>query len=519
MTDKPFGKRRYLALWFPFFATDRLRIAAPNLCARRPDAPIVLAEKIRGGMRIAALDRTAQALGLTIGLALADARARIPDLQVFDADPYADMDWLERLADGCIRYTPSVALDPPEGLVLDIAGCAHLFGGETEMVRMIEARLEAAGMQVRAACADAPDAAHALARFQTLPGADEAAAVRRLPVAALRLDAESETALKRAGLKSVGDVASRPMAVIAARFGAEAVTAIRRLLGEAESPLAPRRIAPALMNERRFAEPVARTEYALQMLEELAGETALQLEEIKRGGRRFEALFFRTDGMVLRLRVETSLPTRDPSAIMRLFHERLESLSDPVDPGFGFDLIRMTIPQTEPLAPSQLALEGGAVSETQMAELVDRLSTRIGRGRIVRLHPQDTHIPEQAQLALPAVDGAAPATWPCPEPGGAPLRPLHLFDPPQPITVGDMATADGPPQSFRWRRALHDVTRSEGPERIAAEWWRRKGGYEPGKGGLTRDYYRVEDTRGRRYWIFRHGMTGDPHWFLHGVFA
>ena len=522
MTDRLSGTRaprRHLALWFPFFATDRLRIQQPELFAARPDSPVVLTEKVKGALRIAGMDHTAQALGLAIGLGLADARARIPDLLAFDADPHADIDWLERLADGCIRYTPNVALDPPEGLILDIAGVAHLFGGEAALVTMIEDRLARAGMTVRPACADAPDAAQAMARFQCLPGADEAAAVRRLPVAALRLEEESETALKRAGLKSVGDVASRPMATIAARFGAEAVTAIRRILGEAESPLTPRRTAPALMEERRFAEPVAKTDFAFAVLAELAADAALKLEELKCGGRRFEALFFRTDGMVVRLRVETSLPTRDPKAILRLFRERLDGLSDPVDPGFGFDLVRLCVPQAEPLAASQLALEGGAVSETQMAELVDRLSTRIGRGRILRLHPQDTHIPEQVQMALPAVE-ATPAAWPEAAAGEPPLRPLHLFDPPQLIVVDDEQPSEGPPSRFRWRRAFHDVILSEGPERIAAEWWRRKSGHEAGKGGPTRDYYRVEDARGRRYWIFRHA-TGAvaPGWFLHGVFA
>ena len=468
-------------------------------------------------MRLMAVDRTALALGLAPGLMLADARARVPDLQVSEHDPRADQDWLERLQAGCVRYTPTVALDAPDGLVLDITGCAHLFGGEAGLVEDIEARMARLGMTLRHAATGTPEAAQALARFQTAPAADEAAAVRRLPIAALRLEEESETALKRAGLKTVGDVASRPMAAIAARFGEDAATAIRRLLGEAESPLAPRRAPPPVMAGPRFAEPVAKTDYVIQVVGEQARGSGRAREERKAGGRRFEVIVFRTDGLARRLRIETGLPTREAGAMMRLFRERIDSLSDPIDPGFGFDLVRLCVPRAEPLAPAQLQLEGGSVSEMEVAALVDRLSTRLGRARLKRFRPRDSHIPEQAQLALPAADAAGqpPAEWPISAPGEPPQRPLHLFDPPQPIEVL-AEVPDGPPHRFRWRRNFHEVRRFEGPERIAHEWWRRED-------GLTRDYYRVEDAHGRRYWIFRHGLYGSeaasPGWYLHGVFA
>lgn len=475
---------------------------------------------MKGALRLAAVDAQALALGLEPGLALADARARVPDLAVADHDPLADLGWLEAIADGCGRYTPMVAVDAPDGLLLDIAGCAHLFGDETGLAADVDARLARAGMTVRHAFADTGDGARALARFQALPAADEAGAIRRLPVAALRLDAEAELGLRRAGLKTVGDLASRPMAGIAARFGEGAVTALRRLLGDADCPIAPRRKQAAVRVERRFAEPIARTEYALAVLEELTGEAGDRLEERKAGGRRFEAVFFRSDGLALPLRIETSRPTRDAGMVMRLFRERIEGLRDPIDPGFGFDMVRLTVPVAEPLAAAQLKLEGGAVHAAEVAALVDRLSTRLGRGRVRRFRPRDTHIPEQAQLILPAVEAGAPLPWPELESGEPPLRPIHMFDPPQPIDVL-AEVPDGPPHRFRWRRDLHEVRRFEGPERIAAEWWRRKDGAitEP---GLTRDYYRVEDVRGRRFWIFRHGLydeKADPAWYLHGLFA
>jgi protein ImuB len=345
--------------------------------------------------------------------------------------------------------------------------------------------------------------------------------IRQLPIAALELEVEATQGLLRAGLKSIGDMAARPMAAIAARFGREAVEALRHLLGEVDRPIRPR-IPPApIRAERRFAEPIARTEYALEVLGGLAAEAVRQLEQVQAGGRRFEAAFFRSDGLVRPLAVETSQPTRDAKLVIRLFGERIEGLSDPIDPGFGFDLIRLSVPVVEPLAAAQLKLEGGAARDAEVAALIDRLSTRLGRNRVRRLVPVDAHIPEQMQLSLPAVEAGSPAAaWPVSPAGEPPLRPLHLFDPPQPIEV-IAEVPDGPPHRFRWHRAFHEVRRFEGPERIASEWWKRRDGVVD-RAGLTRDYYRVEDARGRRFWIFRHGLYDEkpnPQWYMHGLFA
>jgi len=512
VTDLASANRRYLALWFPYLPADRLRRTAGFGLA--PETPLAFTEKVKSALRLTAVDQAARSLGLEPGMALASARARVPELQAVERDGAADRAWLERLADGCIRYTPMVALDVPDGLILDVTGCTHLFGGEVGLARDVEARMDALRMTVRLAFAGTPKAVHALARYH-------AADVRRLPVAALELEPEATQGLLRAGLKTTGELAKRPMATIAARFGREAVTALRELLSEAAKPIKPRIPVAPILAERRFAEPVARTEYALQVLGELAAEMARQLEERGEGGRRFEAFFFRSDGMVRSLSVETSRPSRDPALVMRLMNERIEGLSDPIDPGFGFDLIRLSVPVTEPLAITQLRLEGGAVKEAEVAALIDRLSTRLGKNRVRRFVAQDTHIPEQMQLALPAVEAGQPAaSWPTLTAGEPPLRPLHLFDPPQPIEV-IAEVPDGPPHRFRWRRAFHEVRRFEGPERIASEWWKRRDGAVD-KAGLTRDYYRVEDARGRRFWVFRHGLyeeKPDPKWYLHGLFA
>lgn len=520
MTDACSVKRRYLALWFPLLPTDRLRLEE-GTNGTRPDAPLALTARIKGALRLYATDGNAQALGIVPGLTLADARALHPGLAVADMDEEADRHWLKRLTQHCLGWSPRVAAMPPDGIVVDIAGSEHLFGGEAGLAAQAEETFIAIGMSVRIAVASTAQGALALARHARLPVVDERQALRGLPVLALGLGDDATLALRRAGLKSIGDVATRPAASIAARFGADAVTALRRLLGEEHAPIDPLAQPEPLHFERRFAEPVALQASIAACFLDLLHDAARALAERGLGGRRFVLTLFRSDGARHRLAIETGLPTRDPAPVLRLFDERIGTLADPLDPGFGYDRITLFLPVTEPLAASQPTLDGSGQETAALAGLIDRLSTRLGPGSLCRLVPQDSHIPEQAQLALPAIHARAPVHWPAPPAGEPPLRPLFLFDPPQPVEV-IAEVPDGPPHRFRWRRKLHEVRLYEGPERIASEWWRRKGGEAPGKGGLTRDYYRIEDVRGRRYWIFRHGLyheKPDPRWYLHGLFA
>lgn len=455
-------------------------------------------------------------------MTLADARARVPELTVMDADPAADRQWLERIADACDRFTPLIEAQPPDSLILDVTGCLHLFGGEPGLIAAVEAAMRRWASQSRLATAATPEGARALARFLTTSeaaeAAGEAAALRCLPVAALELEGEAERGLRRAGLKQLGDLADRPRAPLAARFGADLIARLDRVLGRSDSRITPLRALPSLMVERRFAEPVATADAAMMVIGELAGEASAVLEQRRRGGRRFVARLYRSDGHIIDLAVESGLPLRDPARIQRLFAERVGALADPIDPGFGFDMIRLSVPHDEPLAAAQLALEGHAAREEAVAALIDRLSMRVGPQRLRRFVPRNSHLPERAALALPAIEHPDPAVWPETEAGEPPLRPIHLFDPPRLVEV-IAGLPDGPPQRFRWRGTLHEVVRAEGPERIAAEWWRRA----PDDPGLTRDYFRVEDVRGRRFWLFRHGLHGDecadPRWYIHGLFA
>jgi len=513
--------RRYLALWLPFLPTDRLK----RPISRQPDAgspeqPVVLVGREHNALKLVDCDPRAIALGLTRGLTLADARARIPALLALPAQPEADCAFLDRLAAYCDRFTPLVALDPPHGLMLDITGCAHLFGGEAALMALIGRRMAAAGLGHRAAIAGTPEAAHALSRFGrggvTAPGEDEAA-IRPLPIAALVLPAEAVIALSRAGLKTVSDLAERPSATLSARFGEALVARLRRTLGHEDVRITPLRPLPDCVVERHFAEPLLDTAGLTEVVARLIAEAARVLARRGAGGRVFDVALFRSDGAVRRLALETSRPCRDAGIILRLWRERVETLADPLDPGFGFDAVKLVIPVCEPMAETQGHLDRRMVEDDEVAALVDRLVTRFGRDRVLRFAARDSHDPRRQGRMVAAGATSHPVTaWPAPQHGEPPARPLHLFDPPQ--TVETMSEVpDGPPMRFRWRRVLHEVARAEGPERIAPEWW-RDGSSEP-----MRDYYRVEDAQGRRFWLFRAGLHEDsapqPRWFLHGLFA
>jgi protein ImuB len=350
----------------------------------------------------------------------------------------------------------------------------------------------------------------------TPPGQDDAL-LRRLPAAALGLDAETVGALRRAGLKTIGDLAERPSVLLSARFGEELVRRLARAMGLEDEPLAPLRPPPAFWAERRFPDPMTHQAGLERALSSLLGEVTRRLEACGRGGRLFEAVYFRSDGVVRRIAAETGRPTRDPVLVARLFRERFAALTDPVDPGFGFDALRLAVTVAEPLAERQADLEGGIEGEKDVAALIDRLAARFGRDRVVRFAARDTHDPDRETRRFSALD-AAPhdaASWPKPDAREPPLRPLRLLRPPQPVeAIAEFP--DGPPARFRWRRVWRDVVRAEGPERIEPEWW-REGGV-----GMVRDYYRIEDSAGRRYWTFRAGSydaAEGARWFLHGLFA
>jgi protein ImuB len=520
-------------VWLRRIATDRI--------AKRfaPDEALIIAAPVKGALRLSAVNDAAAALGLRAGMPLADARAMHPSIAVAQADERADLALLEAVADWCDRYTPLVGLDAPDGLLLDVTGCAHLFGGETALARDLVRRLEARGLQARAAVAGTVGCAWAVARYSdSLPppergrsthevrrvgvivSGDERNAIASLPLAALRLDADTVMALAQVGLKHVADVLDRPRAPLAARFGAPFVRRIDQALGIEDEPITPRLPVPAALAEQRFPEPIAHQRDVLGTIERLAARLAHVLEQRGEGARLLQVVLFRADGKVFRVEAGTGAPLREPRRIARLFADRLDVIGDEVDPGFGFDVVRLCALVTERSDPQQTGL-ATPDHDAELAHLIDRLGARFGLRRVIRQVPQDTHIPEFAVAAVAAASLPSPLRGESrelavPYDSPFPTRPIRLFARPEPVDA--MAELpDGPPAQFTWRRVRHVVIRAEGPERIAMQWWRDEQGR-----ALMRDYFRVESREGVRVWLF-HEWPIDPdlplRWCVHGVFA
>ncbi|MGH6770530.1 MAG: Y-family DNA polymerase, partial [Xanthobacteraceae bacterium] len=417
------SRRRYLSVWLRRLTTDRL--IRSRLHTPAEEAPLVVAEPVKGALRLSAINDAATRLGLTPGMPLADARAMYPRIAVADADPAEDARMLAAIADWCDRYTPLVGLDPPDGLLLDIAGCAHLFGGEDAMRRDIVARLARLGFHARAAVADTVGCAWAVARYadykiirgraSSVPspacgggtGRGHATQTRDvllpLPLAALRIDSETVAALAQVGLKRIADVIERPRAPLAARFGEDFVRRLDQATGREDEPITPRLPVPPYVVERRFAEPIAREEDVLGTIASLAQELARLLEQRGQGARTIEAALFRTDGKVHRIAAGAAAPLREPKRIRALFVERLAAIGDECDPGFGYDVVRLSALAAERSDPEQTGLAAPDHAAAELAHLVDRLGARFGLRRVTRLVPRDTHIPEFAVAAVAAV--------------------------------------------------------------------------------------------------------------------
>ena len=351
----------------------------------------------------------------------------------------------------------------------------------------------------------ATGAAWAAARFreaeQTLlePGTARTA-LAPLPVAALRLPAVMVAELERLGLRHIGDLYPLPRASLARRFGMLPGERLDQALGRIDEPISPRLPAPAFAVRQVLAEPILHLEGMAAVLQRLLPRLCRELAEGGQGARRLELSCYRVDGRLAKLAVGTSRPSRDDAALARLFAEKLER----IDPGFGIEAMVLAAPHVEPLADLQLALarsRGGAGLEADLAPLIDRLGNRLGFARLARAEPRESHFPERAVKRMPAVFPATAAKPAAAWPQGS--LPLRLLPRPEPVT------AEGhPPSDFIWRARRHRIRSAEGPARIEPEWWH-------GETGDPRDYWRLEDEAGMRFWLY--GQSGS--WYLHGLFA
>jgi protein ImuB len=515
---------RILCAWSPTWAIANWRRRNPP--PTRPEGavpPFALLETVRGTRRIAAVSLEAARLRLYPGQKATDALALVPELQTAEASPAADAAALMALARWCVRVSPAAAPDPPDGLFLDVDGVAHLFGGESAMLADLRARFLGNGLSFRLAIADTAGAAWALAHHgrdgSIAPPGGQAELIAPLPPAALRLEPETAAQIERLGLRTLGEVMAIPRAPLARRFGASALLRLDQALGRAPEALAFERPPTPWFARLAFAEPISAPEDMARAAGDIAERLCARLEARGQGARRFEIAFHRLDGQAVGAVVGLSMAGRDARRLAKLFAPKLEAL----DPGFGVEVVTMTAQAVEPVSGRQARLDAGAQAapEEGLAPLVDRLVNRLGPGRVWRAAPAQSHVPEQAAIhAAPlapvsAAVSAAAGGWDPETP-----RPLRLFRRPEPVDGVIALTPDDPPSQFRWRGQVRRVRRAEGPERIGEEWWRAD--IDDVRVAHMRDYYRVEDATGARFWLFRAGLyePGQPaNWWLHGVFG
>lgn len=474
---------------------------------------------MRAVRRLFAVSDEAQALGLRPGQKATDALALVPELITAEAEPQDDARALIALAQWCVRFSPAVAADAPDGLFLDITGTDHLWGGEAAMLADFRRRLHAGGLPFRCAIADTAGAAWALAHYGEdeviVPPDAQAAYLAPLPPAALRLEVEIWAQIERLGLRRIGQILEIPRAPFGRRFGQAALTRLDQALGRSKEALTFRRPPTPWFARLAFADPISAPEDMARVTADITAALCARLEAQGQGGRRFELCFHRLDGQALPLAIGLSLPGRDARRIARLFAPKLET----VDPGFGIEVVTLAAHAVEPISGRQVRLDDGrdATVEEGLAPLIDRLTNRLGEARVWRATPVESHAPELAvDRARPFAPASAARPWDPASP-----RPVRLFRRPEPVEDVMALTPDDPPTQFRWRGRLHRVRRAEGPERIGEEWW--KAAVEEVHTDHLRDYYRVEDVEGGRFWLYRVGLYGDPgappKWWMHGLFG
>ncbi len=498
--------KRFIAIWFRHLNTDWFTLRRPLLA----NAPFVLCAPEHGRMMITAANAIAQSQGIDKGMVLADARAIFPGLEVLDDKPTLSGKLLRGLAKWCIRFTPLAAVDPPDGIMLDVSGCSHLWGGDKPYVTEIISRLNKQGYSVRIGMADTIGAAWAMARFADrsviIEKGRHLEALLTLPPVSLRLETETIERLQKLGLRQVKDFIGIPRSALRRRFGKHLIQRLDQALGQEEEAIIP--IIPVEPYQERLPclEPISTAtgiEIALKRLLEIL---CLRLKQEEKGLRIASFKGYRLDGKLEEITIGTTRPTHNTSHLFKLFENKLCAF----EPALGIELFVLEASGVEDLSPLQEKLwEGtGGLEDSKIAELIDRLAGKLGADIIHRYLPDEHHWPERSLKPASSFLEKPITPWKTDR-----LRPVTLLPKPEPIEVA-APIPDYPPMLFRYKGKVHNIKKADGPERIEREWW-----LDPGE---LRDYYCVEDEEGFRYWVFRSGHYEENkkyQWFLYGFFG
>lgn len=496
---------RFVSIWFHHLTTDWFSIRQPHL----KEKPLVIKGSSHGRMVITAANPLAEREGIVRGMVLADARAILPDLQVLDDIPDLGEKLLTRLATWCIRFSPIVAIDPPEGLFLDASGCTHLWGGDSCYLADIEKKLNLRGYAVRTAIADTLGVAWGMARFGNkplvVPPGDHFEALLPLPPEALRLEPETVERLNKLGLRQIRQFIRMPRPTLRRRFGTHFIMRVDMALGQEMEILHPV-IPPEPYHERLpCLEPIITAVGIEIALRQLLETLCLRLQQEQKGLRAATFKSYRVDGKIQCICIGTHRPSHSVPHLFKLFEIKLPT----IEPDLGIELFVLEAPKVEEYLPDQRKMweAGGGLEDIQLSELVDRLAGKVGAEAIHRYIPEEHYWPERSYSLAATLHEKATTSWPVDK-----QRPLHLLPKPERIEV-TAPVPDYPPMLFRHKGKLHMILKADGPERIEQEWWVQQGQH--------RDYYRVEDEDGKRYWLFRLGHYDDKvfQWFLHGYFA
>lgn len=496
--------KRFISIWFPYLATDWFAIKQPELS----HTAFVISSTSHGRSVIVASNAIAQEYGIVIGMALADARAIFPSLKVADDKPGLNEKLLTKIAEWCIRFSPFVSIDPPDGIIIDATGCSHLWGGDDHYVATISKKLKKCGYTTRIAIADSIGAVWGIARFSNqsliIRNGQHVNALFELPPNALRLDNDTIDKLVKLGLRQVKDFISMPRSALRRRFGLQFLQRVNQALGIQEEIIQP--LIPIEPYEERLPclEPIATAtgiEIALLKLLEILCK---RLEEEQKGLRQAVLKCYCIDGRIESIEIGTNHPSHNEKHIFRLFESKISTIR----PELGIELFVLIAPKVEDVQHLQQKIweNPGGLNNIRLAELLDRIAGKVGENCIHRYLPDEHYWPERSFKQASTLNEKSSAQWIVDKP-----RPIQLLPNAEKIAV-TAPIPDYPPMNFRYKGKLHIITNADGPERIEQEWWLQQGQH--------RDYYYVEDEEGKRYWIFRLGHYDDKsyQWFIHGFF-